>query len=38
VPCHRLDPADRDGWVDTVLRGVGLPLHPPQIDIFSGSV
>lgn len=37
VPCHRLDPGDRDGWVDTVLRGVGLPLHPPQIDIFSGS-
>ena len=37
VPCHRLDPDDRDGWVDVVLRGVGLPLRPPQIDIFSGS-
>jgi len=35
VPCLRLDPADRDGWVDAVLRRVGLPLHPPQIDLFS---
>ena len=31
---HRLDPGDRDGWVDAVIRGVGLPLQPPQIDIF----
>ena len=37
VACHRLDPDDRGGWVDAVLRGVGLPLSPPQIDIFSGS-
>lgn len=37
VQCHRLDPSDRDGWVDAVLKGVGLPLHPPQMDIFSGS-
>ncbi len=35
VPCHRLDPADRDGWVDAVLRAMGLPLAPPQIDLFS---
>ena len=34
VPCHRLDPEARDGWVDTVLRVSGLPLHPPQIDLF----
>lgn len=34
VACHRLDPADRDGWVDAVLRAMGLPLHPPQIDLF----
>jgi hypothetical protein len=34
VPCERLDPGDRDGWVDAVLRGAGLPLSPPQIDIF----
>lgn len=38
VPCHRLDAGDRDGWVDSVLRAVGLPLAPPQMDIFSGSV
>jgi hypothetical protein len=34
VPFHRLDPADREGWVDTVLRNVGLPEEPPQIDFF----
>ena len=34
VPCHRLDSADRDGWVDAVLLGCGLPLRPPQIDLF----
>ena len=36
VPCVHLDPEDRPGWVDVVLRGVGLPLSPPQMDIFSG--
>mgnify|MGYP001308136343 FL=1 len=35
VLCHPLDPADRDGWVDAVLVAVGLPLKPPQIDLFS---
>ncbi len=35
VTCHRLEPGRRDGWVDTVLRESGLPLHPPQIDLFS---
>lgn len=35
VTCHRLEPGQRDGWVDTVLRESGLPLHPPQIDLFS---
>lgn len=34
VTCHALDPAARSGWVDTVLRQSGLPLHPPQIDLF----
>lgn len=34
VPCHRLDPGAREGWVDTVLQLSGLPLHPPQIDLF----
>ena len=37
IACHRLDPADRDGWVDAVLRAVRLPLQPPQMDIFPGS-
>jgi nicotinamide riboside kinase len=37
IACHRLDPTDREGWVDAVLRAVGVPLQPPQIDIFSGS-
>ncbi|NJD20919.1 MAG: ATP-binding protein [Gemmatimonadetes bacterium] len=37
LPCVRLDPADRDGWVDAVLRAVGLPAKPPQMDIFAGS-
>lgn len=34
VPCRRLDPEDRAGWVDEVLRAVRLPLEPPQIDLF----
>lgn len=34
VPFHHLDPSDREGWVDTVIRAVGLPLKPPQIDFF----
>lgn len=34
IDCHRLDPLDRAGWVDAVLAGVGLPLQPPQMDIF----
>jgi len=38
VPCHRLDEHDREGWLDTVLRTIGLPLRPPQIDLFSAGV
>lgn len=34
ITCHLLDPADRPGWIDTVLTTCGLPLHPPQIDLF----
>ena len=34
VPHNRLEPGDRDGWVDTVVEVVGFPLEPPQIDIF----
>jgi nicotinamide riboside kinase len=35
IPHLRLDPEDRDGWVESVIRAVGFPLQPPQIDIFS---
>ena len=35
VPLHRLDPADREGWVDQTLRAAGLPEKLPQIDLFS---
>jgi len=31
---HPLDAGDRDGWIDAVLTASGLPLHPPQIDLF----
>ena len=31
VSHHRLDPQDRDGWVEAVIQAVGLPLRPPQI-------
>lgn len=34
VSCHRLDPDNRLGWADQVLTTMGLPLHPPQIDLF----
>lgn len=34
VTCHRLDPSARETWVDSVLTASGLPLHPPQIDLF----
>lgn len=34
VPCHRLGPEAREGWVDAVLTAAGLPLHPPQIELF----
>jgi hypothetical protein len=35
VPLHRLDPADREGWVDQTLLAAGLPEKLPQIDLFS---
>jgi predicted ATPase len=38
VPCHRLDPADRPGWVEAVLQAMGLPFEPPQIDLFAADV
>lgn len=38
VECHRLGPDDREGWVDAVLLGMGLPLKPPQTELFTGGV
>ena len=38
VSCHRLDPGDRDAWVDTILTESGWPLNPPQIDLFRSPV
>lgn len=35
--CHRLAPERRGSWVDDTLRAAGLPLHPPQIDLFRGG-
>lgn len=32
-----LDPADRNGWIPTVMRTLELPLKPPQIDLFGAS-
>lgn len=37
VPCHALDPGHRDRWVDTALMASGLPLHPPQIELFRSA-
>jgi GTPase SAR1 family protein len=31
---HALEPARRHCWVDDVLTTIGLPLHPPQTDLF----
>ena len=33
VTCQCLDPAHREGWVDAVLRGSGLPLQAPQMEL-----
>jgi GTPase SAR1 family protein len=35
VSCHPLAEDNREGWVDAVLTASGLPLHPPQIDLFK---
>ncbi len=36
VTVHLLNAAaERDDWIDEVLLASGLPLHPPQIDLFS---
>lgn len=33
-----LDPRDRDGWIPVVLRSLGFPSRPPQIDLFGAAV
>ena len=33
VTCQQLDPSDRAGWIDAVLRGSGLPLVAPQTEL-----
>jgi len=30
-----LDPADREGWIPTVMGALKLPTKPPQIDLFG---
>lgn len=35
VPCLRLDPADRPGWIEAILSRMGLPFTPPQTDLFA---
>lgn len=37
VPCLRLDPAEREGWVDAALGAMGVALEPPQISMFEGG-
>lgn len=32
-----LDPADRDGWIPTVMHALDLPMRPPQIDLFGAA-
>jgi len=34
VSVHALDPTARDGWTAAAVAQLGLPLHPPQIDLF----
>ena len=34
VACQCLDPAHREGWVDAVLVGSGLPLQAPQMELL----
>ncbi len=36
IAVHPLDPAHRDGWTTHALEVLGLPTHPPQIDLFAG--
>jgi len=35
VNVMQLDAKDRDGWIPVVLRALGFPTRPPQIDLFG---
>jgi Thymidylate kinase len=37
VPIVNLDPAAREGWLGIVMGALGLPKHPPQMEMFSGE-
>lgn len=37
VPVVNLDPAARSGWLGVVMATLGLPGHPPQMDMFGGE-
>ncbi len=37
VTVVQLDPADRDGWIATVMKTLSLPGRGPQIDLFSAG-
>ncbi len=36
VEVVRLDPADREGWMGTVIDTLRLPSRAPQVDLFAG--
>ena len=37
VAVHPLDAAHRGGWTARVVEVLGLPAHPPQIDLFAAA-
>lgn len=37
VMVHPLDPADRNAWTQHAVACLGLPLQPPQIDLFTSE-
>jgi len=37
VEVPALDPADRDGWIPTVMQTLGMSLRPPQIELFGAA-
>ncbi len=36
IPHLSLPPAERSGWISTVLAAVDLPSYSPQLDLFNG--